>query len=602
MCGFLAEISFFDKGKYLNYQNRETFDFRGPDKFSSFNTEFGSIQFARLSINGIDSGEQPFYIKKGLVGFGNGEVFNYLDLREKLPSFAKFKNSGSDIQVALEYLTEYGLDQICDLEGQFSLVLLDEINLNVSLLRDRTGEKPLYFRLTEEGIVVGSMISSLLFTNLTNVIQKSSVDKWCRYGFLPSGDTFFEEIKEVLPGYIYSYKDFSIEANRYWSWPKRGSRKLDQEFVSDLDKIIDKVSNEFIVSEVPVIIALSSGLDSNFVHMELSKRVSRNIPTLTLGFKESEFDESKDLNFLNTTAARIHIDINFADLDHVPLVQHINKFMDSPISDPGLIAFSALCSAVPKDVKVILTGDGGDELLRGYSIFRFYYLSKFAMWLIHLLGPKLGRLLAGRILESQDSAYLGFKQKLLRLTIGSLQQPKDRFSVAISSTYLHSYFFSGTSCDKFAIESKYDLENFFQQQNLPQVYLQKADRASMSFGIETRAFFLQRRIIEHFMCLNSRQASKIKFKKQLAKRFHLGEVSRRKHGFGVPMVEFMRAQPEPIWNLEKQGLMEDFLHDIWSKRSLNPAYANLSWCYLVLNYRFEEWLRIAPGIEINDGG
>jgi hypothetical protein len=223
------------------------------------------------------------------------------------------------------------------------------------------------------------------------------------------------------------------------------------------------------------------------------------------------------------------------------------------------------------------------------------------MWLLHLLGRKVGRYLAGRLLESQDSAYLGFKQKLLRLTIGSLQPPGDRFSVAISSTYLHSYFFSATSCEKFAVESKYDLELFFQQQNLPQAYLQKADRASMSYGIETRAFFLQRRIIEHFMSLNSRQASKVKFKKLLAKTFHLGKVSRRKHGFGVPMVEFMQVQPEPKWNLDKQGLREDFLHDIWSKRSLNPAYANLSWCYLVLNYRFGAWLNIAPNIEIHDG-
>ncbi|WP_426850852.1 asparagine synthetase B family protein [Candidatus Planktophila vernalis] len=550
------------------------------------------IGFARLSIVDIEHGDQPTLFENGIIGMGNGEVYNFREIRNKLPQNAQFKTVGSDIQVALEYLLIYGNAKVIDFEGMFSLVLIDESKKKVILFRDRTGEKPLYYRYKENEITFASMESSLISSIEDNEILLDSIHTWCRYGLLPVGQTFFKDIYEVKPGTYLEFDSSVIIENRYWKWPNRGNRKFDGAFSAELDAILRDCANEFIQAEVPLAIALSSGVDSNAMNSYISDQQVKSLDSFTLGFSSENFDESKfALRNKGSKNAKQHI-ISFDGISHQFLSDHINEFMDAPISDPGVIAFAAICSEVSSTHKVILTGDGADELLRGYTIFKYFNLANLLMSLLHFLNPQRRKRLITMLLTKEDDGYLGIIQLFLRLLIGSLQKSEDRFAIAISNTFLHSFLMPESIEPKFNIRTKLDLERYFQEQNLPQVYLQKSDRASMAFGIEARSFFLQPKIINHFMDLSARHATKKRFRSFLEKNSRISDLPKKKHGLGVPMTKFMAEQTEPEWQTSLIGIEVEICREVWRNRGSNPAYANLAWSYLVLNSMMTNWSRL----------
>jgi len=599
MCGFLANVNFESKPNPVISQLSHTFSFRGPDEYTEKNTTNSIIGFARLSIVDIEHGTQPTLFENGIIGMGNGEVYNFREIRNKLPQNAQFKIVGSDIQVALEYLLIFGNEKVIDFEGMFSLALIDESKKKVTLFRDRTGEKPLYYRWKENEITFASMQSSLISSVENNELLRDSIHTWCRYGLLPVGQTFFKNIYEVKPGTYLEFDSSEIIENRYWNWPNRGNRKFDAAFSAELDSILRDCSNIFIQAEVPLAVALSSGVDSNAMNSYIRDQQVKSLDSFTLGFSSENFDESKfALRNGGSKSAKQHI-VSFDGISHQFLADHINEFMDAPISDPGVIAFAAICSEVTSTHKVILTGDGADELLRGYTIFKYFNFAKLVMSLLHFLNPPIRKRLITKLLNKEDDRYLGTNQLFLRLLIGSLQRSEDRFAIAMSNSFLHSFLMPESMEPKFKIRTKLDLERYFQEQNLPQVYLQKSDRASMAFGIEARSFFLQPQIINHFMDLRAGHATKKRFRSFLEKNSRIGELPKKKHGLGVPMTKFMAVQTEPKWQTNLMGIEVEVCREVWRNRSSNPAYANIAWSYLVLNSMITNWSRLGK-IHISD--
>ena len=592
MCGFVANINLLGRPNSEVLNLSHTFNFRGPDELSEMHSSNSILSFARLSIVDIEHGSQPTSLEPGVFGVGNGEIYNFRDLRSRLPENAKFKYVGSDIQVALEFLSIFGIEKVIEFEGMFSLLLINENEKKVYLFRDRTGEKPLFYKVTGREITVASMQSSLVSASDCNQLMQNSISTWCHYGLLPIGQTLFKDIYEVKPGVFIEFNETKIIETRYWVWPNRGNRRFDTTFSGELDLILNEAAKDFIQAEVPLAVALSSGLDSNTMNSYVRNHQVDRIDTFTLGFESQNFDESKFILTDETLHRDSQHKISFDNINYQFLSNHINEFMDGPISDPGVIAFAAICSEVSHTHRVILTGDGADELLRGYTVFKYYTFAKYTMQALQIVNAPIKRAIIALMLNVKDREYLGKKQLLLRLLIGSLQRPEYRFAIALSNTFLHSYFLPNMLEEKFKIMTKMDLEKYFQEQNLPQVYLQKSDRSSMAFGIEARSFFLQPKIINQLMGLRAGHATKNRLRRFLMSYSRISELPRKKHGLGVPMTEFMATLAEPEWQTDLMGLNAKLCEKVWENRSLNPAYANLAWAYLVLNSRVIHWSKL----------
>jgi hypothetical protein len=181
----------------------------------------------------------------------------------------------------------------------------------------------------------------------------------------------------------------------------------------------------------------------------------KSLDYFTLGFSSENFDESKfALRNGGSKSAKQQI-VSFDGISHQFLADHINEFMDAPISDPGMVAFAAICSEVTSTHKVILTGDGADELLRGYTIFKYFNFANLVMSLLHFLNPSISKCLITKLLNKEDDGYLGTNQLFLRLLIGSLQKSEDRFAIAMSNSFLHSFLMPESMEPKFKIRTNF---------------------------------------------------------------------------------------------------------------------------------------------------
>lgn len=602
MCGFILKYAFDGINEpELPPSVVATFQHRGPDELSYLKTICSETYFARLSIVDVHNGQQPIQLDENVYGFGNGEIYNYIQLANSLPSDILDVVNHSDIKVALQYLYHFGSEAIVDIVGMFSLVIVDEFTHSVTLFRDRVGEKPLYYAIENGKLLVSSTMSALIPLIPNLCIKQNQIQTWLKYGLLPTGETFFNKIFEVKPGTILTLgTQDSISEVKYWDWPQRGNRNPDLDFMNDYKECLINASAELSISDNPVSLALSSGLDSNLLLSLLQHSKIKPEKCFNLIFRNEKFNEVKS----SKEETEFIEKIVFENYDSARLLELTLARMDTPISDPACLAFTLICSRATENYKVILTGDGGDELFRGYQINKSFKVANFIFKLLRKTPRKLRNRGVAILLTIPDRAYLSRKQKLIRLLIGSLQNPLDSFGVAIGNTHLSNLNQQTTVVKKdFSINSAESLERFFQKQNLPQVLLQKSDRCSMGVGIEARSLFLHADVIKISMEISPKWVSKKILKKIfLQLRKDVGNqdpgLSKSKRGLGVPLCDFLSPIAEPFWVLPEVGVESSQCTKIWSNRSRNPSYANLALSYLVLNWHLLRWK--ADGVRIED--
>lgn len=373
MCGFYGIFSptgiSYDNHKLEKITN--LIHHRGPDDTSYFTNKNISLGFKRLSIIDINNGKQPLtsHNKRYVIVF-NGEIYNYKKLREKLISKKIILKTNSDTEALLESIANFGLDYIKEINGMFAFVLYDIKDNCIYLFRDRLGIKPIYFSLKNNQIIFSSEIKPLISSDfVSKEINFNAISSYFSFRYNYGVGNFFKDIISVEPGQFIKFNSKNLTKKKYWDYPL-SSEKLDLNENNLIDKcgeLIEEVTSEHLVSDVPIGSLLSGGLDSSLLTSIMRGKNNEKFHTFSASFDDIDYDENKFSRIIADRVNSDHLNIILNSSDYEKRLNAIIKHSGSPLSIPHEIALNSLFSQISKHTKVVISGEGADEMFGGYG-------------------------------------------------------------------------------------------------------------------------------------------------------------------------------------------------------------------------------------------
>ncbi len=512
---------------------------RGPDAEGYYIDKGISLGHRRLSIIDLSpKGKQPMFNEDNTIILTfNGEIYNFKELKSELVKNGHIFKSNSDTEVIIHGYETYGEKIFSMLDGMFALGLWDKINQKLIIARDRIGKKPLYYSQDGKNLLFASEIKSLLKAGVSRDIDKETLLDTMASRFSPGNKTVFSKVKKLPPGNYGIFIKGKLEIHSYWNMPPLTEKHTPS--IKEIDNHIEKAVEKRLISDVPVGILLSGGLDSSTLVSYMARKTSK-ISTFSVGFTEG-INETNYAKIVSDHFGTKHTEmiLNEEMLSYLPkVVWHL----DEPIADPAALPTYLLCKEVSKHVKVALSGEGGDEVFGGYhtinSLPLINKLSKIPNILKKNLGAPLIEAIAPFHKYPKKQIY-NFGADLLR-------------SKTIEEAYKKLYYFPFNKeelisftgnirpdlLDKF-IKNKdfYKASiNFYFNEWLPNDLLMKVDKMSMAHGLEIRAPFLDKRLIEYFFTIPKKyKINKDIFKKTVAPHLPKIIVNRKKQGFSLPV-------------------------------------------------------------------
>ncbi len=618
MCGLAG---FIGEGNELDLKNMiEALTHRGPDDRGLFFGNEIALGHARLSILDLSpAGHQPMFSSdKKIVIIFNGEIYNFLEIREDLKSRGHKFKSDSDTEVILAAYEEFGENCFEKFEGMFAIAIYDFAQKKLLLARDRMGEKPLYWTLAGKTLIFGSEMAALTKHPLfKKEIDFFSLSKYFSFDYIPTPHTIYKNVHKLEPGTFLSFQSGEIKKKTFWKMKFGGGEENFANALQKLDQKLNSVTKKTLVSDVPLGVFLSGGLDSSTVAYYASKNSDSKINTYSIGFEEKSFDESKyALQVANFLGTKHHMKI-VKQSDIVELVQDLGKLLDEPMADPSIIPTFILSKFAHEQVTVALGGDGGDELFAGYPTFQAEMFADLYLKIPAKLRGIIEKLI-NKLPVSEKNFSLEFKLK--KFIAGVKHDKKHRhqnwlgnFDREEKSQLFRSEIWNQIK-DKNDFE---DIDNFIDENKIEdprqltlalymKTYLMdqvlvKVDRASMKTSLETRAPFLNHELVDYVNTLPyefkfKRMTGKYILKKLMEKKLPSAVVNRKKKGFGIPLAKWLREDLRELCenvlsqkNIENTALLNyDFVeklqHDHFNKKKDNRRKL---WSLIV----FQLWLQ-----------
>ncbi len=509
----------------------ETLCHRGPDDSDTYIDKDCGIGMGhtRLSIIDLSSkGRQPMSNDAGnITASYNGEIYNYREIREELTQKGHSFTSESDTEVAVKAYEEWGMDCLRRFIGMFALAIWDARSKTLFLARDRAGVKPLYYYKENGLFLFASELKSIMkhpeFPKRTN---KSGLSLFFRYGYIRSPHTIFENTFKLEPGHYMSIRKGEVSKHRYWNMadfynaaPHHGSER---EITEELENILVDSFKYRLVSDVPVGLFLSGGVDSSIVAALLQKNISAPIKSFTIGFKEEKYNEAHHAKKIAQYLGTSHTEHYVSQDDALEIVEKLPSIYDEPFADNSAIPTYLVSKIARNHVKVALSADGGDELFCGYNHYASYLDKVIAFEKL----PKFLRGAAGAGLSILTPERFG---NITDLTgVNRLKRLKQKYArrrrilMCIRSNrmagmfrHVHGRWEPEEIADILGEDSEFDDDTFSEQFRaveknglltrmlaadfgvwLPDDILAKVDRATMSVGLESREPLLDHRIME----------------------------------------------------------------------------------------------------------
>lgn len=564
MCGFAGFCRRNDDN--LNFPHRaHEVEHRGPD--SSRRVKLGNLDlfFFRLAINGLDNGDQPFVSEEiGLVTAVNGEIYNHLSLRSELEALGARFSTESDAEVVHWGFAKWGTQVFAKLEGMFAVFIYDAPKDQVTFARDRLGKKPLYWMTIERGIQFGSELGSLDIE--ASSISSRDVHEY----FLTDGISWLSrkpKTPQTLRGgsWVQINSD-GIHEESFWD-PKREAHQRGHKLESRADwlrgfvEVLQESVEDRMMSEVPVGSFLSNGKDSKLVSL-LASRTGKLERTFTLKFDVETYDESAGArDFAKLIGVENHpVSAGLHDLGEAWIA--LKESLDEPYADPAILGELLLAREAATRTKVVLTGDGGDEILLGYQHVRAHLLAEQPLFrtlsgtLLRSLKPLFSektdryfsngfivdRFLRGSHLGDLVERDLAWRVNLNPVQIPSLLAHYD--TQIVEEIYEEYQNLCRTGSSK--ADWRDSWVHLYLSSYLPMVILKKVDRATMRYGVEARSPLLDRKVVEFSLAMPHKMKSTL-FQQKLPVAFALksllGEesVPSRKHGMGIPLATLLRG-------------------------------------------------------------
>jgi asparagine synthase (glutamine-hydrolysing) len=422
MCGIAGAFNYKNShpvsGELIRKMN-EVLVHRGPDDEGFYYKDNIGLAFRRLSIIDLNTGNQPIHNEdKTIWVVFNGEIYNYVELREDLMKQGHSFYTKSDTEVIVHLYEEYGADFPLYLNGMYGIALWDEKKKTLYLVRDRAGIKPLYYAETKEGLVFASEIKSLLKGGVSRLPDHEAINQYLAYGYIPSPLTGFKSIKKLNSGHMLICSDKGCREKEFWDLRLNTYTESlqEDELVDQLIKELQSTMHRQTRSDVPLGIFLSGGIDSALIASVAVEKCNMKLDAFTVGFKEKSYNELDQAELVTNRLGIVLNKLILSEQEISSEIENILSYYDEPVMEYSAIPTFFLSKFVRSRVKTVVAGDGGDELFGGYQT---HYLYK-----IIGLYQKLPRVIRTGIMESvnrlpESHSYLSLPYKLKRFTYGA---------------------------------------------------------------------------------------------------------------------------------------------------------------------------------------
>jgi len=560
---------------------------RGPDDSGAWSDPDAGIALGHRRLSIIDvskAGHQPMLSADGrFVITYNGEVYNFQELRQELGKKSHRFNGHSDTEVMLAAIVQWGVeDSVKKFNGMFAFAVWDRRDRLLWLIRDRIGEKPLYYGVQNGTLFFASELKAIrAHPDFKPTINRDALASFLRFSYVPAPHCIYKGIKKLLPGHFLCLKSpfDPPESQPYWSLGNMIQIGSDKPFNGSEDGAVDELEMRLketvksrMVSDVPLGAFLSGGIDSSTIVALMQSQSERSVNTFTIGFQEDEFNEAvyakKIANHLGTNHTELYVSPQEA-LDVIP---KLPEMYDEPFADSSQIPTHLISKLARQHVTVALSGDGGDELFAGYN----RYLIAKRLWKVagripNVLKNRAADLLAGISPESVERFYGKIEgilpqkikvslptekfyklARVLRATstpqavykriVSIIHSPEEILADGSELPNLLDAVFPWEEIDNSVMTMVYlDLMTYH-----PDDILQKVDRASMNVSLETRVPYLDYKLVEFIMSLPLKMkirngSSKWVLRQVLYKHVPRQLVDRPKMGFAVPVGDWIKG-------------------------------------------------------------
>jgi asparagine synthase (glutamine-hydrolysing) len=558
-------------GKELLHSMCERMTHRGPDSEGLFVTSGVALGMRRLAIIDLVTGEQPVFNEdKSIAVVLNGELYNYREVRADLEKRGHSFRSASDTEILPHLYEEYGDEMMQHINGMFAFALWDSKRRRLLIARDRFGEKPLYWGVFDKTLLFASEPKVLLaHPSVRPSLNLQALRQYLSFDYIPAPLSIYEGISKLPAAHKLVIEDGRVTVEPYWhlSYKTVSPIPSEREAAEHLQQLLADSVRMRLVSDVPLGVLLSGGVDSSAIAALAVRASSEAVKTFSISFSEASFDESAYARgvakFLGTDHHEERLSASLA----ANLVSEIGSWMDEPFSDPSLVPTYLLARFTRKHVTVALGGDGGDELFAGYPM---YVGHRWAEIYKHV-----PRVLRGGIIEPLvrmlpvKTKNLSLDYKATRFVMGVNYDTVARHHIWFGSftpeeqqRLLTPDALAQTDSDIYRdaramMEQCEEPDLIKQMQNLDtRLYLAediltKVDRASMAVSLEVRAPFLDPRVAEFAASLPTNyklrgQKTKYILKKAVDELLPRFVTRRSKKGFGVPVAEWLKVKLRPL--------------------------------------------------------
>jgi len=623
MCGICG---YFGKGdQEILKKMTEQLHHRGPDDEDFYINQNIGLGHKRLSIIDTSSaGKQPISNeKKNIFVVCNGEIYNYQNLKSELSHKHRFV-SHCDTEIIVYLYEEIGPKVFSKLNGMFAIAIYDKKKNKIILARDRIGKKPLYWGIFSHSLIFASELKALIqHPFFKKELDLKSLNKYLIYEYVPTPHSIFKNVYKLEPGHYLEWDGQKINKECFWEikfpTPKNEPKN---KILDNLDNLINESVKTRLVSDVPLGIFLSGGLDSSTIAYYAQKNNLQKIKTFSIGFKEKSFDESKYARQVADFLGTEHYEKILNAQDSLDLIPQIANLLDEPLADSSIIPTFLLSKFTREHVTVALGGDGGDELFCGYDTFQAHKFANIYEKIPIFLRRNFIEKIAMNLPVSFNNLSSDFKIKKFITGFYSQREycnqkwlgafDRNQRSKLFTSEVWHELQKENEFEDIDNYLNNFDNNNFYNQ--LIFLYLKtyllddilvKVDRASMFNSLEVRAPLLDYNVIEYVNNLPINLKLKGFTRKHILKKLMENKlprdiVYRKKKGFGIPLSYWFLDVLKPFVletlnenKIKRQGLfncqyINKVLQDHFSRQKDNRK---LIWTLLVFEMWQDKWYK-----------